>query len=523
MKSKVAIDLARFLRADALSDDEVGLWPENRLRTLGLRDDLLQRFQDIRDGDLALDDSSKTIIDIMHFFWMQHILKLAYSQRLADRLSELKRPLDCLIRYPILWALMTDSPLPDDRYLAMLASGPPWYQKWRWPLRMVRLAVKGSRVQASPWRRVGAEGEVVTLLQGPAIERLAHQRSIRPRYCELDTWFGSIVAGSLVDRGRLADVVLDVADRATSSYGVELQPRLRDWLFRQFQTSAAFIDQHVRRLHLLTTIPSQLWIGSSSSFWPRLLAKEVLRRGGKVVAFDHGFGSGYFDGLDAPKLMRFFCCEFATFTDIQKKHIQDFFAVNAAPGGQPVTVISLGEGKGGTRAVHAAPGTRSGAGQAIMLLPLPLMGEQFNLTPYPDDWWVQDLNRRLLADLCGAGYRVLVKPHPEFDSSELAEIAAFYGAEMIEGRFEKTAYLAEAFLLTHPLSTTLQYVLENRLPTALIDFGFAPWRTAMKRHLEKDITMISGRLGHDNRLRYDGDELRRWLQSQPFGMARVEA
>lgn len=515
---RTTLDLAQIFRAQQFSEEEARVWPCNRLRTFGLRDDLLNRFSALRDGTLGDDEDAKTIVDIIRFFWIRLILSLTYSQNLAQGLLEEGISLDCKKRYPTLFALMSDGPLPDDRFLPMLASGPPRYAKWRWPIRMARRAAKNSIVRAFPWPNPGRDGEVITLIEGPLVDQLAVSRNLRPRYCNFDLWFAPTEALPGRRHGDIAEIFLTEGVKAAETYGVDLRSKSRDWLRQQFKLSAARVDAHALRLQSLKIIPSELWIGSSSSYWPRLLAKEVMRRGGKVVVFDHGFGSGYFDGVDVPYSMQPFCTEFAIAGGIQADQIQNFFTSHAIPGMADVTVVPLQESENFNRAtvVKSHPETRAVGRdiKTIMLLPLPPMGELFNLTPYPDDWWVQDLNRRLLADLHELNLQVLVKPHPEFDSSELASVAAGYGAEMIDGRFEETAHLADAFLFTHPLTSTLKYALDNRLPAALIDFGFALWRPVMKKHLEKDVSIIPGRLGRDDRMHYERNDLKQWLHCQ---------
>ena len=514
MSNRMKIDLDRILRAQSVSDDEIGLWPENRLSTLSLRDDLLKRFGDIRNGALSTDETAKTIVDVIRFFWIRLILSLTYSQRMADSLSKADMDLNCEDRYPTLWALMSRSPLPDDRFLPMLASGPPRYAKWRWPLRMLRQAVKAPVVRASPWRKFGRDGDVVSLVQGALVDQLASERGLRPRYSDLDVWFDTVDVQARPRHSDIAAMFMDATDQATAAYGTALRSELRDWLSRQFELSVVRLDEHAQLLRGLSTIPTELWIGSSSSFWPRLLAKEVMARGGKVATFDHGFGSGYFDGVDVPYSMQPFCNEFVTSAGVQAEHIQRFFRAHPIPGQTGVEVIALpakGQSKDSFSEKRRRPFATDKPVQTVMMLPLPLMGELFNLTPYPDDWWVQDLNRRLLLDLRAMGFKVLVKPHPEFESSELAAIALDCGADMIEGRFEDRAHLADAVLFTHPLTTTMRYAIENRLPSVLIDFGFIPWRPAMRAHLESEVAMISGRVGRDNRLHYDENGLQDML------------
>jgi hypothetical protein len=526
VQERTTLDLGRIFRSQQFGDEEAKLWPRNRLRTFGLRDDLLVRFTSLRNGPLCNDEDAKTIIDILRFFWIRLILSLTYSQSLAEGLFNDGILLDCKDRYPTLFALMTDGSLPDDRFLPMLASGPPRYAKWRWPIRMVRRVAKNSIVRAFPWPEPGRRGEVVTLLEGPLVDQLAVGRNLRPRYCDFDLWFAPTEAQLGKRCGDIADIFLNEGVNAAKKYGVDLRSGTRGWLGQQFELSAARVDAHAQRLQALKSIPSELWIGSSSSYWPRLLAKEVMRREGKVIVFDHGFGSGYFDGVDVPYSMQPFCTEFAVSGGIQAEQIQDFFSSHAIPGMADVVVVPLQT----SEKLDQATASKSQQDKkrasrrikTIMLLPLPLMGELFNLTPYPDDWWVQDLNRRLLADLSALDLKVLVKPHPEFDSSELAKVAASCGAEMIDGRFEETAHLADAFLFTHPLTSTLKYALDNKLPTALIDFGFAPWRPVMKKHLEKYVLMIPGSLGSDDRLHYDGNDLKRWLQRQDVEAVGVD-
>ena len=215
-----------------------------------------------------------------------------------------------------------------------------------------------------------------------------------------------------------------------------------------------------------------------------------------------------------PRSIEPFCSEFVTTSKIQAQQIQKYFKSEAAAGEEAVMAIYLECADRLERAPSSfarTPSIEETRIKTLMVLPLPLMGEPLNLMPYPDDWWVQDLNRRLLADLSATGLKILVKPHPEFNSEELARIAGAYGAEIIDGRFEDTSHLADGFLFTHPLTTTLHFARNQRLPVALIDFGLVDWRANMRAHLEREVTFVDGEIGADNRLTYRFDEIQNFL------------
>ena len=275
------IDLEKIFSAKTLDDRKVLLWPENRLNTHALTNDLLDKFSAIRNEDLAGDDSAVTIVDVIRFFWIGTIVSHAYNRRLAEGIVGGKLRLDCSTRYPRLWDAICNVPQSEPRYIEMLQLGPPRYRKWRWPLRLMRQAVKRPIVRMYPWPEVGRDNEIITLNRGSLIDSFAETHKVRPRYCDPDVWFAAVSVNVVPAHRDLASKFVDAAELSVRSYGIELRRETVDWLRQQFETSAALIDCHIRRLRSSKKIPKELWVGSSSSFWPRLLAKEVMRRGGK--------------------------------------------------------------------------------------------------------------------------------------------------------------------------------------------------------------------------------------------------
>ena len=101
---------------------------------------------------------------------------------------------------------------------------------------------------------------------------------------------------------------------------------------------------------------------------------------------------------------------------------------------------------------------------------------------------------------------ILLKPHPEFDVAPFRTLAESHGAKLIEERFEEQIHLADAFVITHPMTSTVKFGLENKLPMIVIEFGFTRWFPEMKEKLKNNIQFVEGFIDEDFGLGYDREE-----------------
>jgi hypothetical protein len=494
--------------------DRIG-WPYSRLETRPLRDGLLHNFYKLHHVELADEPDSRAVLELMGYFWVKTILDVVYGQKLADWFDENKIEIECGPRFPMLSRLVKREILPDPVFVTTLEQGPASYPLLRWPLRLLKQRfITRPLVRAAPSTLWADPSQPVAVASGGLIDKHAELTATRPALIEMSNWFSQIGDETAVEPSGLASRVMEIVEVQVAEYGLELTKRNRDWLRVNIAKSANLVDRHAAKLKSMENIPKWLWIGSSSSFWPRLLANEVIRRGGEVAGHDHGIGSGIRAELDAHLIVKNCCTEFITMTDSQATQIQNSYKADGFLGDRHPKAISISQfakryksESGQNKNVASSVGAHQGNGNRVMLLPLVLAGEITTPSPYPDDFWVVDLNRRILSDLNDMGFDVLIKPHPEFESGYLRSFEDEFGAKVVDELFEECTDLADVFLFTRPTTSAFGWAIAQELPAALIDFGFYRWRSGVRRQLKKNVQFVPGSLNDGKFMDYDKSKL----------------
>jgi len=513
LREHPSIDIEAVLRSVILDEDIPSYWPAGRLELRTLRDDLLAHLKSLHRQEFGGDYDGQLVLETLGRIWIKATLDIGYAQLLTDGFQSTGTDVNCGPRHPMLECFLADETPGDAGFLTVLKSGPQVTANWRWPFRLARQLWRRPIVRAYPKIGRSSADEIVTLMVDPLIEAHASVKGVHPRYRDFASWFSSIQDDRGIEAGAVAEPFLIAAQEALREFGVDPRPSAIGWLRKQFTTSENCIRIHADRVSSTDDVPKRLWTGSSSGFWPLLLAREVMRRDGEVTAHDHGIGSGWVHDPEAHLIVKGFCDEFVTFNHRNSIRISESFSSEGLTSDTNPKTTSLEEmiGKSESLPADTSKSTTPKIDReqrSIMVMPITFMGEITNLTPYPDDVWAHHLNCRLVNDLYDQGIKILLKPHPEFDNSAMQIFVRHYGVEILDGRFEDCWQLADAFVFTHPLSTAFAVALRKGLPTVLIDFGFVDWRRGVIEELENDIVIVPGSADSNGFLSYDKQALR---------------
>jgi len=131
-------------------------------------------------------------------------------------------------------------------------------------------------------------------------------------------------------------------------------------------------------------------------------------------------------------------------------------------------------------------------------------------TPVAADW-----HARLISNVRGWGYEMLLKPHPGSHYPIPPAFTEELGARLLTERFERVLADADAVMFDSPMSTTFGVALASEKPVILIDLGRAIFRPEARALLEKRCRIVKAWFDETNRLQIDWDELRRAIAEAP--------
>ena len=450
------------------------------------------------------DDAISDAIELSGILWLRSIVTLAHAERLADHFRQSQTQVHTGPRYGHLEAALAGRRPPEEGYVRMLQEGPPKYPIWRWPFRIANRRISKASIQ---WRflplREGTD-EITVLSVGGLIDRRAivSDRAICLR--DASTWFSGAPQSRAPAHNQFAEAVVGMARDVLREHDISLSATGSNWIRQQIEETIGIVQSHTRRLRRANLIPKTLWIGSGSDFWQRLLAKEVLRRGGQVSAHDHGFGNGWVKQTTALYTLKGFCDEFITYGTGQAAALAAMFE-NEGFSAAPAPSVRALTGESWVDHLAGAPAIKNDG--PVMVLPLTAVAERTTMVPQPDDVTCCDFNYRLVAWLKDQGLEIVLKPHPAFDMNQTRRLASELDVQILEGQFEDVAKGMSLIIFCHPLSTTFSWSLKHRLPMVLLDFEFADWTPWGRGMLERNVISVAGSQDAQGRLNFDPQQL----------------
>lgn len=302
--------------------------------------------------------------------------------------------------------------------------------------------------------------------------------------------------------------LIDCISRKLGDLGIYLSEHSITYLREFLSWSHRFIQLYRYRLRRMSSsIPSELWIGTSGIVWSRILADAVRDRGGIVCGHDHALGANYSEISPAPYTELQNVDRFFTFTEAQKRlyarrtndstitgNVPDIMCPRRQKLNENMDASSTGKPK-----------------LKEILLVVPFYPTDANVGPQPlfpvmvaVDWQV-----RLVNYLLQEGFRVSLQPHPESPYSVHEYFTRKEGVELSTERFEVVCRDYDLIIFDFPLTTTFGHALRTDCSVVLIDFGFFSLLGEDMDLLKKRCPVVPGKFDRDNRAQVNWGDLKK--------------
>lgn len=471
-------------------------WPYNRMSTMTLQKNLYKELY-ILHNQMSHSPEIQAILEIVSISWVKSVVHIGYNQLLANYFLSKNFNIECGPRFHTLQSLLNTSKPELESYLTVLKEGPPQYPAWKWPLRMVKQTIKKAYIKSKPITVFSQFHKPVTSLITPLCHQYAKKIEKEVDYIEIHSFFSKInKTPQLQTKHRdFIQQLLEIASRCLENFNIKPSVTIHKWLEENFTYSFLYALHHINKLKQKKHLPKELWIGSGSCFWPRIFAKEVILRDGKVIAFDHGSGSGQFQEGALPFIIKGLVSEFITYSNLNAYEVQRSLDNKGfrCPKVKVTSIrdtdfeMSIKQVKG-----NNITGMADTEYKTVMLLPLSMVGERINALPFPDDMITQDFNARLVSQLSNAGWKVLLKPHPGFDFSKMRKFESLFNAEILNGKYEEQAHKADVILFTAPATSTFLWSIQQNLNIVLLDLGITNWTDSFAQKYKTKVPIIKG-------------------------------
>ena len=253
-------------------------------------------------------------------------------------------------------------------------------------------------------------------------------------------------------------------------------------------------------------LPDEIWSGSGGLYAPRALGLEVLRRGGRVVRFDHGTPREFVATAEVTALLELaVSSEFVLATEPAAAICRAQIDENLLPRS---LVIRGGQGDSLFARVPARrPAKQPGERLRVVYAPTQLLGFRQLLPALPPDvvhldWQmrVAEALRALDADfVCQAHPEGLLRHHPH----PLADVAP-----TVRGNFEAQLHAADVFVFDTPTTTALWQAACTDARIVYLDIGAGHMTPPVAELFAARATVVPAGPDRDNRPQLDAAALR---------------
>ena len=256
------------------------------------------------------------------------------------------------------------------------------------------------------------------------------------------------------------------------------------------------------------TLPDEIWSGSGGLYAPRALGLEVLRRGGKVVRFDHGTPRGFVRSGEFTALLELaVSSEFVLSTEGAAEICLDDPAARLPPGRQTARV----RGASGDPTFAAIPMSRKDrekrARPRVVYAPTQLLGFRQLLPAQAPDVVYLDWQLRVAEALRGLPISLICQPHPEgllaHRSHPLEEVAT-----TIRGNFDVQLREADVFVFDYPSTTALWQAACTDARIVFLDMGAGTFSPRIAKLIAERAHIIKVEHDEQNRPILDAASLR---------------
>ena len=515
--AQVTLDAARMpLDRSGLKDF---VWPLARAEVEAMRDACLAPLFAAARGD-GEDDAGAELLRIVIGPLINEAMSVYQAVAVTRRLGELGRRLESAEDSRMLGPVARgETPRASGLFGDLVRGMPRAGGRGRPSLHRTLTHLRWNGASPRILRGLDVRSEVVAIQNLPLVDIRARMEPAFVRFMNPVRWFPPLEnenssAVAEADTGRAIDGAVE-AFRVGFAAGNEDLPDhlaryLRDWMAEAMRLSnlrLATILEEPRK------VPRRLWAGSGAGIWSRVLRHATRRMGGIVTGHEHGNGTGHLIS-SAPAITEFEGCDtFVTYTQAQADGLRKSAAEGPQLSDSIPEIVAVQDSPAGPARARNGSARRSRTPiRRIMFASICYPGETLHYFPLLPTPVAADWHARLIAQVRGWGFEMLLKPHPGSSCPVPPAFTEEFGATLLMERFEQVLGSADALMFDSPLSTTFGVALASDKPVVLIDIGRAVFRPEALALLERRCRVVKGWFDEENRLQTDWDELRRAIE-----------
>ena len=403
----------------------------------------------------------------------------------------------------MVYRAMTGGAADDSRFNYLLGT-PEVVPAWKKAVRMGR-AFAGLRENYRPVPLIRPDRDICSFHSSPILRVYAKKRGVKPVLMSHGDWFvpasTSDVAAARGFSNEKHAFLAETTQGAFSAAGLgeTFDAKATSTAYERLAKWINFHRQHVlsKRKHL----PSEFWSGTMGFPLHRIFAQAVSAKGGKVVGFDHGSGSGIFESDNQARHELGHVDRFITFGPAMAEGLR----LNAQKCGlrfSRVEIEPLAEFQ-----VAAARGKLTRKPSKAIYVASQYYGNKFISPPFCDNERLMDWQSRLLASLKKTGLNVAIKPHPEDTQEPAQRMSRELGLEILKGRFENLDWQETIFFFDTLLSSAFSAALASGMPIVLFDIPHIKRRASADKMLRGRVAIVPAWYDENARIQTDWDKL----------------
>lgn len=336
---------------------------------------------------------------------------------------------------------------------------------------------------------------IIALQRTPLIVQHAEKVKKEVVFSHSTRWFKEISdteleKSILINDKILESKILEVLEKAYAEYGIKFKPHSRDYIHNLVTKGAAMVRVHYQRLlENKTTLPSEIWAGTSNQFWDSILRSAVKECGGTVTGHDHGSGWSYVTHPMRGINELWGCDYFMTFNDFHASEMTRMapewpLYENTIPqiiGSKNITSAPVKE----FEKFKEGKSLTNKRNKTAFIMGNLYDNDRGRIGPGVPNNYLVDVQARMITQLKQAGYNVVLKMHPESKESPPASFETDLGAKIVWEGFTKIIEDADVVIFKCIYTTAFTDALATNVPIMVFDNFGLPWTEKGKELIEK--------------------------------------
>ncbi len=394
--------------------------------------------------------------------------------------------------------------MPDNSRFNYLLGTPEIVPAWKKAVRMGR-AFARLRENYRPVPLIRPDRDICSFHSSPILRAYAQKRGVKPVLMSHGDWFVPASASDVANARGFSDeqheFLIEATQGAFSAAGVgeAFDAKAVSAAYERLAKWTNFHRQHLlsKRKHL----PSEFWSGTMGFPLHRIFAQAVSAKGGKVVGFDHGSGSGIFESDNQARHELGYVDRFITFGPAMAEGLR-LNAQKSGPRFSRVEIEPLAEFQ-----KTASQGVLTRKPSKAIYVASQYYGNKFISPPFCDNERLMDWQQRLLSSLKKTGLHVAIKPHPEDTQEPAQRMSRELGLEILKGRFENLAWPETIFFFDTLLSSAFSAALASGMPIVLFDIPHIKRRATADKMLRGRVAVVPAWYDENARTQIDWNKL----------------